>query len=276
MENLREELARLEQQLGGTLGLYAAPVPAGEPRVHYNDREQFPAASTIKVFILLALLEQVEAGRAALDEEVVLTPSDQVTGSGVLKALTAGRLYTLQDLATLMIIISDNSATNLLIERLGVDAINEACGRHGWDGTYLVGKLENAKGLTGASFTCPRDLGDHFVRLWQGELLPSRLTAVAQGIYRRQQLTDQMGREIGYDGYSTETGRSRLVIASKSGSLRGVRNDAGIIETPAARYAVAIMTKGCPDERFHPENQGSRVVSAASRLAFQLYGSGAG
>lgn len=293
MDDIEDELRQMELELGATLGVVAALLPSsleskgaagpGSPTsplplalpvgqvVRYNPSEQFPAASTIKVFVLLTLLEQVGNGAASLDEELTLTEADQVTGSGILKSLSPDRSYTLRDLATLMIIISDNTATNLLIERVGVDEVNEACRRHSWEGTYLAGKLQTRSGSTRSSLTCPRDLADYFVRLWQGELLPPQLTSVAQEIFRKQQLTDQLGRELDYDSYSTETGESRLVIASKSGSLRGVRNDAGVFEMGDFVYAVAIMTKGCADERFHPDNLGSRIVSKVSRLVFDYY-----
>lgn len=269
MQKITGKLVELERDLGGTLGVYAVPLTSASPDVKFNETERFPAASTIKVFVLQSLLEQVDGGNASLDEELSLAAGEQVTGSGVLKALTAGRFFSIRDLATLMIIISDNTATNLLIERLGVDAVNSTCARQGWHQTHLAGKLQ--KGLTSASYTCPRDLGDYFARLWRGELLPERLTAVAQEIFRQQQLTDQLGREIGYDGYSTETGASSLVIASKSGSIRGVRNDAGVITSRDSAYAVAIMTKGCADERFYPENLGSQVVRRVSKLMFDRY-----
>jgi beta-lactamase class A len=272
MLEVTEKMERLEGELQGTLGVCAVPLSGESESLGYREGERFPAASTIKVFILQALLEQAEAGTLSLSDEVVLSADEQVTGSGVLKELTAGRRYTLRDLAMLMIIISDNTATNLLIERLGVGTVNEVCACRGWAGTALAGKLQ--KGLTRSSYTCPRDLADYFVRLWRGQLLSSELTAIAQGIYRRQQLTDQLGREIGYDSYSTETGESELVIASKSGSLRGVRNDAGVISGPHGSYALAVMTKGCPDERFYPENLGGRIVRAVSRAVFEAYSLG--
>jgi beta-lactamase class A len=229
----------------------------------------FPAASTIKVFVLHALLDQASSGALSLDDEVDLDRREQVTGSGVLKALTAGRSYTLRDLAMLMIIVSDNTATNLLIERLGVATVNELCRREGWSATELAGKLQ--QGGKRPSVTSPRDLGDYFLRLWGGQLLPPELTLLAQDIYGRQQHAEQLGRDIGYDGYSSETGSSRLRIASKSGSIRGVRNDAGVIDTGDRAYLLSVMTKGCPDERFHADNLGSRTISAVSKALFDRF-----
>ena len=280
-------LATLEEELGGVLGVAAHRLEgaeSGDPTapgaVSCRSDERFPAASTIKVFVLQALLERVAAGGIGLDDEIVLRAVDRVTGSGVLKTLSEGRAYTVRDLATLMIVVSDNTATNLLIDRLGVDAVNDAAAAHGWRETRLAGLLQRpdlrAAGDTRVSTTSPRDLTDAFARLWRGELLPPDLTEVARGIYRRQQVTDLLGRFLPFDAYRTETGEDRFVIASKYGALRGVRNDAGVIDTGRTRYVVAIMTRGCPDERFHPDNLGALVVAKVSRALYEAFRDGPG
>ena len=274
-ETLQHALVRLQERLGGTLGVAATALGPGPEPVAFQARIAFPAASTIKVFVLQALLEQVATGALALDQERTLEADDRVTGSGVLKALTPGGRYRLHDLATLMIVVSDNTATNLLIDLLGVATVNEVARAHGWHDTSLAGPLQrpSASGAppTSRSTTSPADLADYFRRLWLDELLPPPLAELARAIYRRQQLTDQLGRNLPFDRYSTETGGSDLVIASKSGSLRGVRNDAGVIARGETGFALAVMTRDCPDERFHPDNLGSLVVSEVSKLLFDHY-----
>lgn len=250
--------------------LYGAP---GEGFISYRAAEQFTAASTIKVYVLQALMERVAAGDADLDDELPVTAQDQVSGSGVLKALTPGRRYTLRDLATLMIVVSDNTATNVLIEYVGVEALNASIQAHGWVGTRSAGKLQLAPVDGGPrrspSVTTAADLADYFRGLWLGELLPAPLTEEAKAIYRKQQYCE-MGRSIDYDSYDASIGEAPWLIASKSGSVRGVRNDAGVFEplTAAASgakpFVVAIMTKGCVDERFHSDNLGARVVGWAA------------
>ena len=270
-QTLQQHFETLEQELGGTLGVFAHEIskPESEP-LRYKDDETFPAASTIKVFVLQTLLEQVQSGTLRLEDELTLKTEDQVTGSGILKALSPDRAYTLQDLATLMVIVSDNTATNLLIGHLGVNAINAVCAQHGWTDTFLAGKLQQ-KDNTSMSRTSPRDLGTYFEKLWNGELLDDPLTQSAKSIYQRQHYTDQLGRDLGYDAYSTETGLSSLRIASKSGSIRGVRNDAGIISDGGKTYALAVMTKDCQDLRFYVDNLGSRIISQVSRVIYEYY-----
>lgn len=282
--DLRETLAELELRLGDAttaasnparLGVTAATLEGGRATkfVARRAHEPFPAASTIKVFVLQALMEGVAAGRHALTTEIELRASDQVPGTGVLKVLSPGRAYTLLDLATLMIVVSDNTATNLLIDLLGVAEVNRVTANHGWTGTALSGKLQQA-GAPGSaprslSVTTPADLADYFGKLWLGELLPPHLTTLCQQIYRRQQY-GELGRALDYDPYSVELGAGRLNIASKSGSLRGVRNDAGVLEPARGEPLVvlAVMTSGCPDERFHSDNLGARVVGEAAALVY--------
>lgn len=268
-----------------------ASLPAASA-VGFNAQLSFPAASTIKVYVLQALLERVAAGTSSLRDELMLGASDQVSGSGVLKALSRDRPYTLLDLATLMIIVSDNTATNLLIELVGVDEVNESMRRNGWLGSSLRGKLQLATPQPGGqrrapSRTTPADLADYFARLWLGELLPPELTELSKTIYRQQQY-GELGRYLDYDSYSAEVGEAPWRIASKSGSIRGVRNDAGVIEAvappesggeaavspprpygaPNTAVVMAIMTSGCPDERFHNDNLGAKVLGTVARELF--------
>lgn len=254
----------IESEFDLTLGVFARPLDGPGEAVTFNSRMIFPAASTIKLFILAALLAEVAAGRQQLDRQITLTAADQVAGSGVMKNLQ-GRTWLLRDVAMLMMIVSDNTATNLIIELLGVELIRDYCVRNGWEDTNLVGKLmvENRRV---SSTTSPRDLADCMQRLWLGQLLPSAQTAVAHEILLAQQYTDQLGREIGFDGYSTETGEDDLRIASKSGSIRGVRNDVGVISRGGRAYVLGVMTRDCPDLRFHADNAGSRAIMRVNRL----------
>ncbi len=298
---LERRLEALERRLAGhgdprfgdapaadaRLGVVALPLDGGgeadSAPVSRRATEAFTAASTIKVYVLQALLEAVAAGDHGLDERVELRAEDQVTGSGVLKALSPGTSYPLLDVASLMIVVSDNTATNLLIDLLGVERVREVVAARGWIGTYVRGKLQVAAPVgdqkPSPSRTTPRDLADYFARLWRGELLPEDLTDVAKRIYARQQFTE-LGRAIDYDQYTAEIGESHVVIASKSGSVRGVRNDAGVIALgdpggERREVVLAVMTEGCPDRRFHPENLGAMVVGETAAAVLEALAPGA-
>lgn len=262
-------LTDAEAAMGGALGVRASRLD-GSDVFAWRDDERAPAASTIKVFLLVALLERVAAGEASLDDELVVARGDQVTGSGVLKSLQAGRSYTVGDLATLMIIVSDNSATNLVLDTVGLQRFRASLRAHGWSGTTASGKLQTVP-RNPPSLTTPRDLHDAIVRLWRGELLPEAETAFARGVLEAQQYTDSLGRELDFDPYSTELGESSLRIASKGGAIRGVRNEVAVIRRGEDGFAVAITTRDCPDPRFHVDNAGGRCVARVTRLLFDRY-----
>lgn len=268
----RDELKQLEDRYSLTLSFHAFALDDPSTRVNYRDQQTFPAASTIKLYVLAKLLQSAAAGHVSLDAELVLRRDDKVSGSGILKAFKDERAYTVLDLATLMIIVSDNTATNLLIDLLGTDAINDYCREQGWDDTHLAGKLQVATAPpTSSSYTTPRDLADVMFRLWTGVLVPAVQTEVARRVLSAQQYTDQLGREIGYDAYSSEVGEDDLRIASKSGSIRGVRNDVGVITRGEKGFVIAVMTKGAADLRFYPDNPGSRAIMDATSLAHKHF-----
>lgn len=246
------DVPAIEREFGVTIGLSAWPLAEPAAAVDVAADTPVPAASTIKLFILAALL-----GSHGLSGEVVMTSEDQVGGSGVLNSLSAGRAWPLTDLATLMIIVSDNTATNLLIDLLGVVFINDWIRAHGWHGTNLVGKLMQP-GRRVSSHTTPRDLADCLARLWQGELLPAAETAAARKILERQHYKDALGRELGFDAFGDGSG---IRIASKSGSIVGVRNEVAVISRAGKEYVVAIMTSDCRDERFWPDNPGLLAIA---------------
>lgn len=258
------ELAALEQEFDLTLGVWASPLDGSEELVQYNAETVFPAASTIKLFLLAALLNEVAAGRQNSERVLTLTDEDRVGGSGVLTELH-GQHWSVRDLAMLMIIVSDNTATNVLIDLLGVELVQDYCVQHGWESTRLTGKLMVGRSGPGAA-SSPRDLADCLRSLWRGELLPTAETELAQEILLAHQYTDQLGRELDYDRYSSAAGADDLLIASKTGSIRGVRNDVGVIMRGERAYVLGVMTKDCSDLRFNADNAGSRAIMHVNRL----------
>jgi beta-lactamase class A len=248
----------LAQGFSGTLGLWVYDLRRGEC---YGLRAQrrFAAASTIKLFVLLELFRQVEAGRVRLADSVRLTARAKVPGSGVIKDLSPGLRLTLKDAATLMITVSDNTATNLLIGHLGLAAINRGLRAAGYRDTRLAGKLFQGRGLRSTS--TPEDLGTVMLRILQGEAVGRRASTQMCDILQREQSDLILGRLLPH----ARSGRPRWKVASKSGSVRGVRNDVASVEGPRARYVVALMSKGCQDKRFWVDNEATLCLARVAR-----------
>lgn len=275
--SIHDALRKLDQEFSGTLAVAArglAGQPARRPAIAYRAGETFPAASVIKLPILVEAYRQVDEGRLDLSERIPLRAEDRVGGSGVLKELEPGAALTLRDLLTLMIVVSDNTATNMVIDRVGLEAVNASARSWGLEQTFLAGPLmapperqTPAQREGRRSTVCPADMVDLLTALHRGQILSEASRREVLAILGRQHFS-LLGRELGYDLDAVEAGTARLRIASKSGSIAGVRHDVGIITTPAGAYAIAVMTKDAQDRGFTFHNEGERVVARASRLIY--------
>jgi beta-lactamase class A len=262
---LRRRVRPLCDRFSGALGLWAHNLKTGE-QVELAGDERFPSASTIKLWVLRELFRRSSEGALDLDRDFVeMGPSDRVIGSGVMKDLTPGFRASLRDAATLMITVSDNTATNLLVARLGVGDINRAARRAGYGGTHLHGLLFKGRGIRG-SYTTPAESGRFMLGVARGTEVSRAASAEMLGILRREQYANIVGRLIPFDPYAS--GRDRWRLASKSGSIRGVRNDAAIVEGPECRYVVALMSRDCSDERFNVDNEANLVLA---RVAAEIH-----
>ena len=263
-------LSDLASGFSGTLGVWARHLGSGD-EVSFGADLTFETASCIKVFVLAELFRQAETGRLSLTERLAVAGRHRVAGSGVLKDLGLDRVPIL-DLATLMIILSDNTATNVLIERLGRENINRGARRLGCPATTLHKSIEFQTGRPLGTST-PRELGRFFWLLAQDQVVDAAGGAAMLDILARQQYQTGLVRYLPYElMVSRDPARPAAVtVASKSGTLRGVRNDAGLIRTRWGDWVVAIMTRDCSDVRLSVDNEGLLVVSRASRAVFDHF-----
>jgi len=263
------QLEPLLESFEGTFGLCVQPLEQGAfPILERNADEPFPAASTIKVPILIAALEHIQNGTLELGRRYPLEASDQVGGAGVLHELEPGLNLTLRDYLTLMMVVSDNTATNKVIEIIGQDAINALL--EPYPHTELVGKLQlppqaqNERQRRGERNTSsPRDLTRLLGELHSERLLNPDLSALALSILEKQQYKDMVGRSLPRD----EHGELAVRVCSKSGEIGGTRNDVALVYGPVP-YAIALMTKGGADPREHPENAMVLLGARVSRLVW--------
>ena len=248
----------------GEVGLLVTDFAGRELYAHAADTV-FPSASTIKVPLLLLALEQAGRGDLDLTERVTLRAEDRVPGAGVLHELGPGLALTWQDVLTLMIVVSDNTATNLLIERLGQDYFNRWLTARGLNSTRLIGPLQlpperqnEAQSRGERNRTSAREQVALLLGLLRGEGLTPQMRHLALDILSRQHLRDLIGRGIpaGPDG------EPLYRVASKSGELRGVHHDVGLLWAPRP-LVVALLSQGGEDPREHPANRDVTRLSAA-------------
>jgi beta-lactamase class A len=267
-----DRIAALTKPFKGTVTVYARHLVTGR-EVAIGADDTVRTASTIKLPILCALESLVAAGRVRWDERITVRPADKVSGSGVVHELTAGTALTLRDLATLMIVVSDNTATNLVLERITADAVNDYLDTIGLrktrtlrkirgDGTVLAaasgwsraGK-DPANERYGIGVSTSREMVRLLELLHAGKIVSAAASKDVLDILERQQFKDGIGRRAG-----------DLKVQSKSGSLDALRSDVGIIYTAGGPIAMAITVDGMPAIDYSPDNAGSELIWAISEV----------
>lgn len=208
-----------------------------------NSEDKFESASCIKLFILAELYRRIYKKEIDPNQLLKYEKKHYVVGSGVLRALDCGVRMTAKNFATLMIIVSDNIATNILIDFLGIDNINNTCKELGFKDTILHNTIDFEK-YKKLGTTTPKDYGRCFEKLYKKELWSGELSQQMLDILGKQHYNTMLVKELApYYLDSEDTGDEELVrIASKSGSMDACRNDGGIIYTPYGDYAIAIFT----------------------------------
>ncbi|MFZ9873726.1 MAG: serine hydrolase, partial [Steroidobacteraceae bacterium] len=270
--SLESKLRGMIRGFAGTVSVYARNLDSGN-EVGIEPDRRVRTASTIKLPIACALAAEVEARRARWDERLVIRAQDKVSGSGVLADFSEGETISLRDAQTLMIIVSDNTATNLILDRIGADAVNDFMNSLGLtqtrsmrkirgDGTQLKPaqgwsregeKPENKKFGIGASTS--REMVRLLELLEQGRVVSAAASKDLLSILERQQYKDGIGRRSG-----------EIRIASKSGSLDALRSDVGIAYTPHGRIAIAITVDDMPKIDYSPDNIGGKLISDLSQV----------
>ena len=274
---LLEGITALSAGFSGTVGVWGRRLPAGET-VGLRADESFETASAIKVLILATALRRVREGRDALDAPLVYGPRHHVFGSGVLRELTPGLCLSLRDTLALMIAVSDNVATNMVIDRIGgVDAVNAEAERQGMGQTRLLARLDFGSGVNTQGFgrSTPAELGGLFERLYQGRCIGPAEDRVMVDLLLRQQYNTALTRDLPYALITPPRvpgEQPPLRLASKSGSWQGCRIDCGLFYGPQGDYVLGLWSKDCRDARFHVDNEAMLLLPRISRLVWDHWG----
>jgi beta-lactamase class A len=234
-DDLKQQLdARLEKSsagLDGVLGYVIVDLTSGQRIAERNDTLQFPTASAIKLSILYELLEQSEEGELKLDNPTPLDPSQVVGGSGVLQHLSAPVL-SLRDHAALMMILSDNTSTNVLIDAVGMSNVTARMKGLGLGDILLRRKMIDNEAVRRGdeNVASPASMAKIAELLWRGEGLETESRDAAMKILQR------------VPGAIRRAVPARVRVLSKTGSLDGVRAEAAVVELERRPFALAVMT----------------------------------
>lgn len=271
---LEARLDALSTGFSGAFALYAKNLGTGETIERRAD-ETFPTASTIKVFVLLELMRRIQQGAFKLDQQVPILAAQQVGGSGILKDLSVGLSMSLGDVAVLMIVLSDNTATNVLIDLLGLEAINNTIAEMGLQTTRLFNRVDFERigsDVTEFAVTTAREFGSALEQVANGTFVDRDTCDTVLNIMQRQQYLDLLPRYLPYNPYARDLGLTQdLLIANKTGFFLGVRCDTAVIAFGNVKLVVAALTKDGKDLGFSAENENAVLLGRAGLALYEYF-----
>ncbi len=274
--SLQQTLEAIAAQHHGDVALFAENLTTGQT-VGIHADEPVQTASVIKLAILYEAIQQIRNGTAHFDDSIVMHSADQVPRSGVLLFFDTPMTLTLKDALTMMIAMSDNTATNLVIDRLGLDRINDGIEKLGFKNTCLYRKVfRPAEGAVpedhrrfGLGKTTPREMAELMRRIVKCDLvepgrpaLPSDRELCERMLYmlRNQFYRGGIPRYLGHMYTDTDS-----AIANKTGELSTVRNDVAVIEAKQGTLILSIFTCNNQDQSWSVENEGELTIAKLSK-----------
>jgi len=262
-DHLRQALVEVEQQLDGVIGVAVLDLSSGQKLLIRPD-EVFPQASSIKIAVLAELYHQAQqsahgvGGKATLTDRYVIRAADIVPDSSILGGLTPDiSTLTNRDLATIMVAVSDNSATNVLIDRVGMDNVVRLAESLGLAHTQLRRKMMDLQAAAQGreNISTPREMMELLEQLYRGKVIGPPLLDDFFNVLATNK-NSWIPRDLPAD----------LKIANKPGELEGVRNDSGIVFLKNRPYVICVMTTYLANER-----AGEEAITRISRLAYDLF-----
>ena len=276
-------IAALATATGGIIGIAATQLSTGR-HIAYHEDELFPTASVIKLPLLVTLYEDAQSGRIDLAERIVYREDTRVAGSGVLQYLDAGLAPTLRDLAVLMMTVSDNTATDLLLDRVTKARVEQTMARYGLRSIRIPLDIrEMLMELVDLDHRQPGGYEElrRLLRLSVGSggrsMIPEEADrATPADLCRLLELigTNAILGEAGCDAVVELMKRIQsgtripgllpkgTVVAHKTGSYRRLRNDVGIVYAPAGPYAIAICARELPRDNIEDDRAIAQISLA--------------
>ena len=262
-DKLEAEIREIDRNLDGAMGVAIEDLTTGQ-KLYLREDEAFPQASSIKITVLAELFHQAQlsaegaSGKAKLTDMYVVQTPDLVQDSDIMLGLTPSvTRVTNRDLATMMVAVSDNSAANVLIDRLGMENVNALLDSLGLSRTRLRRKMMDVKAASEGreNVSTPREMMTLLEQIYRGKVL-------------NREMSDDFLKMLSTHKYSAISRDlpEGVRIADKPGELEGVRADSGIVFAQNRPYVICVMTTYLHDER-----DGSEAIARISTAAYRMF-----
>jgi beta-lactamase class A len=256
-QKLEASINEVDRNLDGVMGVAVLDLTSGDKFLLRAD-DVFPQASSIKIAVLVELYRQVQEGKLKLTDMYTVQQSDLVQDSDIMNGLTPGvTKITLRDLATMMVAVSDNSATNVLIDRVGMDAVNAEMDKLGLPHTRLRRKMMDLKAATEGR---------------ENVSTPQEMMTLLQDVYAGKVLNKAMSDDFfkmlstHKDSWIPRDLPDDVRSANKPGALEGVRNDSGVVFVQNRPFVLCVMTTYLRRER-----DGEEAISKIALNAYRMF-----
>jgi beta-lactamase class A len=271
--SLESRLTPLAKDHRGKVAIAVKHLGSGES-YYLSADEPMPTASLIKLPVMIEVYQQVAEGRIKLTEPVMLQKADKVPGTGILtEHFSDWAVFPLVDAVRLMIVFSDNTATNLVLDKIGVGATAKRMEAWGYPNTKIHAKVY--KGSTTSVFpertkkfglgsTTAREMVDLLEKLQRGELVNSESCQAMLEHLKKCADKDKFSRFL----------PPKTVLAHKTGSLTDIRTDAGILYLPGGAVVLCVLTAENEDKSWQAENAGNVLCARVAKAVYDHFASG--
>ena len=256
-QKLESQIQEIDQHLDGVMGIAIEDLTTGD-HFFLHENEVFAQASSIKITVLANLYLQAQQRNLKLTDLYIVQSPDLVPDSDIMNGLTPGvTRVTLRDLATMMIAVSDNSATNVLIDKVGMQNVNAMLDSLGLSHTRLRRKMMDLEAAKQGreNISTPREMMQLLDAIYHGKVLNKESTADFFKMLSTAKASF-IPRELPPD----------LKVANKPGELEAVRNDSGIVFVEGRPYVICVMTGYLRNER-----DGEDAISKVSLATWRMF-----
>lgn len=270
---LEQKLYSILGTLEGEVGIYFEDIQTGE-NISINPDRVFSAASTVKIPLVSLLFQKANEGKINLNDIIELSEENRVGGTGILKNLDKRYKPTVLDLATLTIIVSDNAATNQLVDLVGgLEEITRYCESIGLTNTKFQRKMMDIKAKAAGkdNLTTARDMGNILVKLVRNEIVSANASKQIIDIMKSQQLRSKLPAYIPAIDTSDPADHhmkitpGTVMVANKTGDLDRVQHDIGIFILPGNNYYVLAMFTS----NLSTDSEGIRAIGEVSKAVYE-------
>lgn len=275
-EKVEQDIRNLALEYDGIIGAAAKNFNTGET-IFVNADSLFPTASVIKLPILVELFSQAKSKEVDLQKYVTVHDSIKVGGAGVLQNFDGDTKIKLIDAATLMIILSDNTATNIVVDQLGkehdekLNAVNDRMTSIGLKNTKLLNKVFSyaTKKNTyeskrfGLGFSSPTDMLMLLEKIYYHKIIDSSFSEQIISIMKNQHDDSMIRRSLPYG--------ENISVANKTGAVDQSRIDVGIIYSTKANIGIAVFTDQSKDTQWTHDNKAQNAVAKSARMIYNYF-----